>query len=126
MEKLQSKSVRDGQRVQFSIKVTGKPAPEVTWYREGMQIHNSPDFVISKEGNLHTLTIPEAFHEDSGKFTVKAVSQSGETQCSAELFVEGSSDKGKDYVPTDLLLDLSFYICVNIHEFCFTSSKRCT
>ena len=32
---------------------------------------SSPDFEIIKEGETHSLYIPEVFYEDSGKFSVK-------------------------------------------------------
>ena len=88
-ERLQTKEVREGEAVQFTVRLSGCPPPEVTWYREGMQIMSSPDFTISQSGDLHTLYIPEVFYEDSGKFTVKAESLAGQTQCTAELIVEG-------------------------------------
>ena len=40
-------------------------------FREGAQIVSSPDFEIIKEGETHSLYIPEVFYEDSGKFSVK-------------------------------------------------------
>ena len=47
----------------------------MTWvffrFREGAQIVSSPDFEIIREGETHSLYIPEVFYEDSGKFSVK-------------------------------------------------------
>ncbi len=40
-------------------------------FREGAQIVSSPDFEIIREGDTHSLYIPEVFYEDSGKFSVK-------------------------------------------------------
>lgn len=89
-ERLQTKEVKEGDAVRFTVRVSGKPPPEVTWYREGSKIVSSPDFEILQEGDLHTLYIPEVFYEDSGKFSVRADSKAGQTQCTAELIVEGN------------------------------------
>ena len=90
-DRLQTKEVKEGEAVRFTIRVTGRPPPEVTWYREGSQIVSSADFEILQDGDLHTLYIPEVFYEDSGKYTVKAASKAGQAQCTAELIVEGQS-----------------------------------
>lgn len=88
-ERLHTREVKEGAAVKFSVKVKGKPAPEVTWYREGSQIVSSPDFEIQQHGDVHSLYIPEVFYEDSGKFTVRLDNQAGHTSCTAELIVEG-------------------------------------
>jgi hypothetical protein len=88
-DRLQTKEVKEGEAVRFTIRVSGKPKPEVSWYREGSQIVSSADFEIQQDGELHTLYIPEVFYEDSGKYTVKAVNPGGQAQCTAELIVEG-------------------------------------
>ena len=88
-DRLQTKEVKEGEAVRFTIRVSGKPPPDVTWYREGSQIVSSADFEIKQDGQLHTLYIPEVFCEDAGKYTVKAANKAGQTQCTAELIVEG-------------------------------------
>ena len=90
-DRLQTKEVKEGEAVRFTIRVSGRPPPEVTWYREGSQIVSSADFEILQDGDLHTLYIPEVFYEDSGKYTVKAASKAGQAHCTAELIVEGWS-----------------------------------
>lgn len=75
--------------MRFQVRVSGKPSPEVTWYREGVPIISSPDFTITQEGDLHTLFIPEVFPEDSGKFTVRVISAAGQAESTAYLVVKG-------------------------------------
>ena len=87
IDRLQSQEVKEGEAVKFVIRVTGNA--RVTWYREGTQIISSPDFEIRQEGEFHSLLIPEAFYEDSGKFSLKAENSAGQTMCTAELIVEG-------------------------------------
>ena len=88
-ERLHTKEVKEGAAVKFTVRVKGKPPPEVTWFREGSQIVSSPDFEIQQHGDLHSLYIPEVFYEDSGKFTVKVENRAGHSTCTAELIVEG-------------------------------------
>ncbi|ESO04842.1 hypothetical protein HELRODRAFT_78348, partial [Helobdella robusta] len=88
LDRLQSTSVREGDTVKLSVRVTGKPEPEVTWFRQGQQIMNTKDFQISKSGDEHILLIPEVFGEDQGKITVKATNSAGQSQCTADLNVE--------------------------------------
>ncbi len=78
-ERLQTREVREGESVRFTVRVTGRPPPGVRWYREGTEIVSSRDFEIIKEGDTHSLYIPEVFYEDSGKFSVKAENKAGRT-----------------------------------------------
>ena len=92
-DRLQTRSVKEGEAVRFTIRVSGRPPPEVTWYREGSQVVSSADFEILQDGDLHTLYIPEVFHEDAGRYTVKAASKAGEAHCTAQLIVEGMYER---------------------------------
>src|SRR6218665_308489 len=90
VERLRTTEVKEGDSVRFAIRVSGIPAPEVQWFRNGKAIVNSPDFEVLHEGDVHSLHIPEVFSEDAGKYTVKAENTAGHTQCTAELIVEGN------------------------------------
>ena len=100
LDRLTTREVKEGESVRFTIRVMGKPAPEVTWYREGSQIISSPDFEIIKDGETSSLYIPEVFYEDSGKFSVKAENPGGVNTCTAELIVEGE----RSYIYVDVLV----------------------
>jgi hypothetical protein len=39
--------IGEGQMVRFEAIVSGLPQPEVTWFREGHQIHHSDDFQVT-------------------------------------------------------------------------------
>lgn len=43
---------------------------------------------ITAFADVHSLTIPEVFDEDSGTYTVKAANRAGEASCLAKLTVE--------------------------------------
>ena len=86
---LQAVDVKDGQSARFETVVSGSPPPQVTWFREGIQIPNSQDFQIVQEGNRSILFIREVLPEDAGVFTCRLTNAAGVAECSAELFVEG-------------------------------------
>lgn len=87
-EKLMPQYRREGEPVRLTVKVTGIPAPTVTWYREGRRLISSPDFEIKQEGDIHSLYIPEVFYEDTGRFSVRAENPAGEITSTASLTVE--------------------------------------
>ncbi|XP_012936768.1 uncharacterized protein LOC101859779, partial [Aplysia californica] len=93
VEKLRTCQAHEGEPVRLVVKVTGEPTPEVSWFRDGAKLVSSPDFQISHEGDVHSLYIPEAFYEDSGKFSVRADNPAGEAVCSAQLHVQPIPEK---------------------------------
>ena len=86
---LQSVEVKDGQSARFEAVINGVPPPQVTWFREGIQIPHSQDFQIIQEGNKSILFIREVLPEDSGVFTCRLTNAAGVAECSAQLIVEG-------------------------------------
>lgn len=88
-EELQPITTMDGQMITFTCKVTGKPRPEVTWYRNGKLIEENKDVSITYlEDGTCTLAINETFPEDSGDYTCKAVNAAGEVSTTAPLVVD--------------------------------------
>jgi len=88
LDKPRTQRVREGQSARFVARVSGQPEPEVTWYREGVPIVSSADFVISSSGDVHSLEIVEVFYEDAGKFNVQVRNNGGQVQCTFDLSVE--------------------------------------
>ncbi|XP_029428662.1 palladin isoform X2 [Rhinatrema bivittatum] len=91
-QKLRSQEVAEGSSVRLECRVAGNPTPQVRWFCEGKELHNSPDIQIcSERGNLHSLVITEAFEDDTGRYTCTASNSLGLDTTSAEVFVEGAS-----------------------------------
>ena len=65
------------------------PEPVVTWYKNGNQLTNSPDYQIYYNNGLCTLIIAEVFPEDAGKFTCNATTDAGTQTSVAYLKVDG-------------------------------------
>ncbi|XP_072279247.1 myopalladin isoform X2 [Pyxicephalus adspersus] len=104
IQKLKSREVTEGSRVQLDCIVVGIPAPDVRWFCEGKELENSPYIQIHKTGDLNTLVITEAFEEDTGRYSCFASNIYGTDSTSAEIYVEGasSSDSESDSGKTDM------------------------
>uniref|UniRef100_A0A663N4U5 Myopalladin n=1 Tax=Athene cunicularia TaxID=194338 RepID=A0A663N4U5_ATHCN len=89
-QKLKSREVPEGTKVQLDCIVVGIPAPEVRWYCEGKELENSPDIQIIQTGDQHSLVIVEAFEEDTGRYSCFASNIYGTDSTSAEIYIEGS------------------------------------
>ena len=69
-------------------KVTGQPEPTVTWFHDDKPIISNDIYkIMPGEEGENTLLLPEAFPEDSGKYTVQAENEAGRALCSAVLIV---------------------------------------
>uniref|UniRef100_A0A8C2BLN4 Myopalladin n=1 Tax=Cyprinus carpio TaxID=7962 RepID=A0A8C2BLN4_CYPCA len=88
IQKLKSREVSEGSKVQLDCIVRGLPAPEVRWFCEGKELENSPDIQIIANGERHTLIIAEAFEEDTGRYSCFASNFYGTDSTSAEIYIE--------------------------------------
>ncbi|XP_030308718.1 myopalladin isoform X1 [Calypte anna] len=95
-QKLKSREVPEGTKVQLDCIVVGIPAPEVRWYCEGKELENSPDIQIIQTGDQHSLIIVEAFEEDTGRYSCFASNIYGTDSTSAEIYIEGASSSDSD------------------------------
>ncbi|XP_074502851.1 myopalladin isoform X1 [Sebastes fasciatus] len=96
IQKLKSREVPEGSKVQLDCIVRGLPVPEVRWFCEGKELENSPDIQIITNGELHTLVIAEAFEEDTGRYSCFASNFYGTDSTSAEIYVEGASSSDSE------------------------------
>uniref|UniRef100_A0A8C4R4Z6 Palladin, cytoskeletal associated protein n=1 Tax=Eptatretus burgeri TaxID=7764 RepID=A0A8C4R4Z6_EPTBU len=92
---LQDVAAATGQLVVMECRIKGLPSPLVTWFRDRIEIEDSPDFRIlqkkprsaAEPEEICTLVIAEALPEDSGTFICTAENKHGSVSCSARLFV---------------------------------------
>uniref|UniRef100_A0AAR2JQ44 non-specific serine/threonine protein kinase n=1 Tax=Pygocentrus nattereri TaxID=42514 RepID=A0AAR2JQ44_PYGNA len=80
--------VIEGRNARFDCKVSGTPPPRVIWSHFDHPLVESEDIHILKEGGRHSLVISHVSTEDEGLYTVVARNPHGETECSAELYVQ--------------------------------------
>ncbi|XP_036431172.1 myopalladin [Colossoma macropomum] len=96
VQKLKSREVPEGSKVQLDCIVRGLPAPEIRWFCEGKELENSPDIQIINNGELHSLIITEAFEEDTGRYSCFASNFCGTDSTSAEIYIEGVTSSDSD------------------------------
>ncbi|XP_042729406.1 nexilin isoform X3 [Lagopus leucura] len=85
---LKNTSVVDGEPVRFTVKITGEPKPQVTWWFEGEMLQDSEDYQYIERGETYCLYLPETFPEDEGEYMCKAVNNRGTSASTCILTIE--------------------------------------
>ncbi|XP_072292766.1 myopalladin isoform X2 [Eucyclogobius newberryi] len=101
IQKLKSREVSEGSKVQLDCIVQGQPVPEVRWFCEGKELENCPDIQIITNGDHHSLIIADAFEEDTGRYSCFASNVYGTDSTSAEIYVEGASSSDSEDQPLE-------------------------
>lgn len=108
----------------LEVKVKGKPKPEGKWYKQGVEIVSSQEFLIEEfEDGTSVLTIAETFPDDTGEIVFEAHNPLGVSTTTAYLSVEGNiffSRKNISKNFADLFKPSCFQLRSSIGE---TSSK---
>ncbi|KAL4641933.1 hypothetical protein GN956_G10948 [Arapaima gigas] len=87
---LKSKAVSESCNVKFSCVVTGYPVPELTWYKDDVEMDRYcglPKYEIFRNGKTHTLHIYNCTLEDAAIYQVSARNSKGIVSCSGVLEV---------------------------------------
>ncbi|XP_047650288.1 nexilin isoform X6 [Phacochoerus africanus] len=85
---LKNTSVVDSEPVRFTVKVTGEPKPEITWWFEGELLQDGEDYQYIERGETYCLYLPETFPEDEGEYMCKAVNNKGSAASTCILTIE--------------------------------------
>lgn len=83
-----NKKVYEGERVVFEGVITGEPAPNVSWFKNGVAVEPGV-YQIASENPRYSLTIPEVILEDAGVYECRAGNDYGEAVCVATLKIRG-------------------------------------
>nr|XP_061799785.1 striated muscle preferentially expressed protein kinase-like [Nerophis lumbriciformis] len=87
--KLDVLEVIEGRNARFDCKVSGTPPPKVTWtHFADHPLTESEDVRILQENGRHSLIISHVTNDDEGFYTVTAINNHGEAECSAELYIQ--------------------------------------
>uniref|UniRef100_A0A3B3DKV5 Ig-like domain-containing protein n=1 Tax=Oryzias melastigma TaxID=30732 RepID=A0A3B3DKV5_ORYME len=86
--KLDILEVIEGRTARFDCKVSGSPAPRVTW----MHFEND-NIRILQEGGRHSLVISHVSGDTEGFYTAIAENIHGKAECTAELYMEGGGSE---------------------------------
>lgn len=85
---LKNQTVVDSEPVRFTVKITGEPKPEVTWWFEGELLQDCEDYQYIERGETYCLYLPETFPEDEGEYMCKAVNSRGSSASTCILTIE--------------------------------------
>ncbi len=90
--------LKEGSSCELRARVSGIPAPQITWFKDGVPIkkHNS-DYktAFDAESGFCSLAIDETFAEDSANWSVRASNSAGYAESHAKLTVREDSPKKK-------------------------------
>ncbi|XP_056111795.1 alpha-protein kinase 3 isoform X2 [Rhinichthys klamathensis goyatoka] len=92
---IKSKAVSETCNVKFSCVVTGYPAPELTWYKDDMELDRYcglPKYEIFRNEKIHTLQIYNCTEEDAAIYQASARNSKGIVSCSGVLEVGTMSE----------------------------------
>uniref|UniRef100_A0AAR2J2Y9 Myosin light chain kinase, smooth muscle n=1 Tax=Pygocentrus nattereri TaxID=42514 RepID=A0AAR2J2Y9_PYGNA len=77
-----------GQTGKFSAKITGRPQPQVLWYKGDEELQSSDRYNMFERSGLHFLEIRCACAEDAGLYTCLLANSAGKASAMAELTVQ--------------------------------------
>lgn len=100
-ELLLSQKLRTAASWSVAGQVTGFPAPEVSWYRNGVRIDSTKTLTIESS----TITIRSLERSDSGKYTVEARNKAGVVSVELTLNVIDKPDKPEAVAITEVKKD---------------------
>ncbi|XP_062417470.1 striated muscle preferentially expressed protein kinase [Pungitius pungitius] len=86
--KLDILEVIEGRTARFDCKVSGSPAPRVTWTHFETRVEESDDVRILQEGGRHSLVIAHVSGDTEGFYTAVAQNIHGKSECTAELYMQ--------------------------------------
>lgn len=77
--------------VKLEVKVTGKPKPEVKWFKQGEELFPSEEYQMENfEDGTSVLVINNVYEDDTGEITFEAHNALGVAVTTTELTVEGT------------------------------------
>ena len=90
-QELRNLEVPEGDTVYLTIKTTGTPEPEITWYRSGelLKEDSRVKFIRDAEAGTYSLLINRAALEDEGEYRCVASNMGGSVACQAKLGIKG-------------------------------------
>ncbi|XP_071560873.1 uncharacterized protein [Temnothorax nylanderi] len=95
LKELQPSFAREGCCHKLECTVKGNPLPTVQWYKNDVNIDNSPDYVITFNNGEAVLKFDEVFLEDKASYTCKATNQWGQSSTTASLDVKPAQISAK-------------------------------
>lgn len=79
--------VRDGEDVNFTVKLKGTPKPDVEWFTSGKLVKKSPKHVMTSDEESASLTIQTVVDDDVGEYIVRVKNVCGEAEANLTLII---------------------------------------
>lgn len=91
VKRLSPVRVMDGESVDLTCIIKGKPTPKIQWFHDKKSIKEGKEITILQDSEgVCSLAISEVFPEDAGEYTCQAVNPAGETVCTTSVVVDGT------------------------------------
>lgn len=87
--RLKDIEVSEGEPIEIAIRVSGQPAPRITWYKDDEPINGKPQYEMSFVESVARLDVREAFLEDEGRYVCKATNPAGQDTTTCQITVNG-------------------------------------
>ncbi|KAI4881018.1 hypothetical protein NFI96_011268, partial [Prochilodus magdalenae] len=78
-----------GYQCYMTCAIRGCPAPNVSWYLNGICINSNKHYYITNAHGVCSMYILRVESSDGGEYKVVAINSSGKAECSAKLYVKG-------------------------------------
>ncbi|RCN47217.1 immunoglobulin I-set domain protein [Ancylostoma caninum] len=88
-QELTSTEVKISEKTTLSVSVTGTPAPEVIWKKDGqpVDIDNTHIISVKESEQKYSIIIQSARAEDAGRYTCEAKNVAGSVECAANVAI---------------------------------------
>ncbi|KAL8579176.1 hypothetical protein ACOMHN_010760 [Nucella lapillus] len=87
-KKLHNEKCPLGGEASFTVQFTGKPKPDVLWFKNGSEMGNAGRTRIKTDENQSTLYIGDLYEKDAGDIVCEIVNSFGRDTCKSHLTVQ--------------------------------------
>uniref|UniRef100_A0A670HZ63 Titin n=1 Tax=Podarcis muralis TaxID=64176 RepID=A0A670HZ63_PODMU len=89
-EHFEGLTVKAGESIRFKVFITGRPVPQVMWYKDGAEIDKRLNMEINNAIGYSTLFVRDASREHRGVYRIEAKNASGTRQADITIRVHGN------------------------------------
>ncbi|KAK7065507.1 Immunoglobulin like [Halocaridina rubra] len=72
----------------LTCKITGKPKPNISWYKGMRELCNSAKYAINRDGDTYSLTVNDVYGEDEDEYMCRAQNSGGIRSTKAEISIK--------------------------------------
>uniref|UniRef100_A0A8D8TG74 Muscle M-line assembly protein unc-89 n=1 Tax=Cacopsylla melanoneura TaxID=428564 RepID=A0A8D8TG74_9HEMI len=87
-ERMDARKVFETLSTVFEVLAIGYPAPEATWFKDGVPLEESDRLLITNEGKSYKIEIVRTTHSDAGEYSVVIKNRLGEATSKGSLEID--------------------------------------